>query len=96
MTNFISCIIISSYDTINSCLCSPDALRALSNNQHMLLIFIVGLRRSILLLTILASYQYFTACFLLQALLVEALGPNQHANIIDSCVLRNVDFLLNF
>ena len=62
----------------------------------MLLILVVWLWCSVLLLRVLASDQNLAPCLLLQALLVETFWPDQHADIVDASVLRNVNLFLYF
>ena len=96
MANLISRIVVRSDDPIHGCLSPANALSALSNDPHVLLIFIVRLRRGVLLLRVLASYQNLAPGFLLKALLVETFRSNEHANVVDARVLRNVNLFLDF
>ena len=61
----------------------------------MLLVVIVWLRLSTLLLRTFASYENFTARLLFKSLLVKSLWSNNHADVVDVVVLRNVNFLFN-
>jgi hypothetical protein len=45
VSDFVSRCIVSSDDPLHSCLRFPQALLVVSNQQHVLLIFIVRLRR---------------------------------------------------
>jgi hypothetical protein len=59
----------------------------------VLLIVIIGLGCCALFLASFASYQDFAVCLLLQSLLVESFGPDDHPDVVDTCVLRDVDLL---
>ena len=96
MADFVSRVVICSDDPIHRCLGPSYALGALSNDQHVLLIFVVWLRGGVLFLRILASDQNLAPCFLLKALLVETFRSNEHANVVDARVLRNVNLFLDF
>ena len=94
MPYLLSCVVISCDDPIDSRLCSSNTLCALTNNENVLFITIVGLRCGIFLLRVLASDQNFATCLFFQALLVEAFGTYQHSDVVDAGVLRYIELLL--
>jgi hypothetical protein len=93
--NFLSRRVISCDDSIHSGLGAPHTLCAFTDDQHMLLVFIVWLRRCVLLLRVFSSDKNLAASLFLKTLLVKALWSNQHSNIVHSSVLRNVYLLLD-
>ena len=96
MPDLFSCGVVSSNYSVNSGLRSSHALSGLSNYEHMLFVFIVRLRSSVLLLRILSSDKDLTPCLFLKTLLIQAFRSNQHADVVDSSILGDVDLLLNF
>ena len=95
MSNFLSRRVISCDDSVHSGLSTPHTLRALADDQHMLFVFIVRLRRCVLLLRVLSSDKNLATSLFLETLLVEALRTNKHSDIVHSSVLRNVYLLLD-
>eukprot|EP00354_Favella_ehrenbergii_P000667 CAMPEP_0170457904 /NCGR_PEP_ID=MMETSP0123-20130129/5038_1 /TAXON_ID=182087 /ORGANISM="Favella ehrenbergii, Strain Fehren 1" /LENGTH=114 /DNA_ID=CAMNT_0010721847 /DNA_START=1836 /DNA_END=2177 /DNA_ORIENTATION=+ len=87
VTDFVSGLVISCDDPIDCRLGSSNALSTLADNQHVLLVLVIWLRRRVLLLRVLAADEDFAACLFLEALLVEALGANKHTDVIDASVL---------
>ena len=96
MANLVSRAVVCRDDPVNGGLRAPDALSTLTDDEHVLLVLVVWLRCGVLLLRVLAADQYLAASLLLESLLIKALRPNEHANVIDSRVLRNVDFVFYF
>ena len=88
--------VICSNDPVNCSLGASHTLITLAYDEHMLLVFIIWLRSCILLLRVLSSDENLAACLFLQSLLVKTFGPNEHADVVDPGVLRDVNLLLDF
>ena len=96
MADFVPRVVVRSDDPVYRGLGSSHALGALSNDQHVLLVFVVRLWRSVFFLRVLASDQNLAPSLLLKALLVEAFGPNKHSYVVYARVLWNVYLFLYF
>lgn len=93
--NLLTGAFVRSDDALNRHLRPRHGCLIVRNQEHVLLVVVVLLRLGTRLLRALAPNEDFAARLLLKSLLVEALGSNDHADVIDSVVLRNVNFALD-
>jgi hypothetical protein len=96
MANLVPGCIIRRDDSLDCCLSLAKALLSVSNEKHMLFIFIIGLWGRALLLGPLTPNKYLATRFFFEALLIQTFWSNEHTDIIDSCCLRNINFLFDF
>ena len=96
LPDFIPGRVICGDDSINGVLSSSDIFGRIPNNQDMLLVFIIRLRSRPFLLRALAADQDLAAGLFFESLLVQALGPYEHADVVDSGVLWEINLLFNF
>ena len=96
LPDFIPGRVICSDNSLNGVLGSSDIFGRISNNQDMLLIFIIRLRRRPFLLGPLATDQDFATGLFFESLLIQALGAYKHAYVVDSGVLWEINLLFNF
>lgn len=96
LPDFIPGRVICCDDSLNGVLGSSDIFGRISNNQDMLLIFIIRLRRRPFLLGPLATDQDLATGLFFESLLIQALGPYEHADVVNSGVLREINLLFNF
>lgn len=96
LPDFIPGRVICSDDSLNRVLGSSDIFGRISNNQDMLLIFIIRLRRRTFLLRPLATDQDLATGLFFESLLIKALGPYEHADVVNSGVLWEINLLFNF
>jgi hypothetical protein len=96
LPDFIPGRVICSDNSLNGVLGSSDIFGRISNNQDMLLIFIIRLRSRPFLLRAFATDQDLATRLFFESLLIQALGPYEHADVVNSGVLREINLLFNF
>lgn len=98
MSYFSASCIVRCNNTLNGCLSLFDTLNVVTNHKDMLFVVIVGLRHHVcsLFLRSFTSNQNFAARLFFKSFLVKTFRTNEHTNVVDSWILRNVNFLFNF
>jgi hypothetical protein len=96
LPDLVSRVIVGRNDSLYRVLGSLYIFGSITNNQHVLIIIIVWLRRGTLLLRAFSSDQDLAAGLFLKSLLIETFRANQHAYVVDSGVLGKINLLLNF
>jgi hypothetical protein len=93
VTYFVACQVICTNNALDCDLRPLHRCLVISDQEHVLLVIIIGLGRSALFLASFSSYQDFAVCLLFKSFLVQAFGANDHAYVVDACILGNVDLL---
>ena len=96
MPDLLSCRIVCTDYPLNCCLGTSDVLCVVTNHKYVLLIIVIWLGSCSLLLGAFASNQYLASGLLLESFLIQTFRANKHANIVDSIVLWNENFFLDF
>lgn len=94
MTDLLSGLFVSGDDSFDSDLCPLHRLGVISDQEHVLLVIVIGLRNRARFLRALTSDQDLAACLFLETLLIQTFRSNDHANVVDASTLRNVDLPL--
>lgn len=95
MPNFVSCVVVGCDYSVDSSLRASHTLCTFANDEHVLLVFVIRLRCRIFFLRVLSSNQNLASRFFFKSLLVETFWSNEHANVINTCILGDVNLFLD-
>jgi len=92
--DFLSCFFVCRNYSLNCNLSLAHRILIVCYQQNVLLVVIVGLRWCARLLRSFTSNQNFATSFFLESFLVETFWSDNHTYVVDTVILRNVNFTL--